>query len=195
MWLQRCGSCGSPSCPCGSPGLAGDPRRRRRCARGLLPRPLLAGWDASIRDLDLRGTRAARSIRLPRALRSRARGAPRLVLHRLCAARHDDRRRPLRLLVRRQSALPLCRRRRVSPLLPAALRRDRPLAPPAGLDSARPSGSTGSSPPRLLPRSARRCSSRSSSTPRTEAGSWCSRTWPIRSGTCFCSRSSSLSSR
>ena len=89
------------------------------------------GGDASVRDLDLRGTGAARSIRLPRALRSRARGAPRLVLHRLRPARHDDRRRPLRLLVRRQSAVPVCRRRRVSPLLPAALRRDRPLAPPA----------------------------------------------------------------
>ena len=94
---------------------------------------LLAGWDASVRDLDLRGTGAPRSIRLPCARRSRARGAPRLVLHRLRPARHDDRRRPLRLLVRRQSALPVCRRRRVSPLLPAALRRDRPLAPPAGL--------------------------------------------------------------
>ena len=73
------------------------------------------------------------ALRLPRALRSRARGAPRLVLHRLRPARHDDRRRPLRLLVRRRSAVPVCRRRRVSPLLPAALRRDRPLAPAAGL--------------------------------------------------------------
>ena len=47
------------------------------------------------------------------------------------------RRHPLRLLVRRQSAVPVRSRRRLPRLLPAPLRRDRALAPPARLDLQR----------------------------------------------------------
>ena len=61
--------------------------------------------------------------------------------------------------------------------------------------SARAFGSMGSSlPPRQVP-SAHRCSSRSSSIPRTGAVWSSSRTWLIRSGTCSCSLSSSSCSR
>ena len=57
-----------------------------------------------------------------------------LVLHRRRSARHDVRRHPLRLLVRRESAVPVCGRPRVSRLLPAPVRRDRAPASPSRLD-------------------------------------------------------------
>ena len=131
------GSCGTPPCPCGASALADDSRRGPDPARAPLPRPRAGRRVAAVRNVVLRGVRAARSARLPCARRIRPRRAIRLVLHRLGAPRDDVRRHPLRLLVPRQPAVPLRGRRRVSRLLSPRLRRDRAPATEAGLDLQR----------------------------------------------------------